>query len=64
MANPYTAVHWLGSERLIEHFTAPDPEEAGEAFDEMGWNSYDDRRLFSGHKTPDDVDAWESTHRR
>lgn len=44
----YTAVHWLGAEVLRETFEAETDGEALEAFEEMGWNAYDDRRLLAG----------------
>lgn len=55
MSKPYTAIHWLGSEAIVEHFTATTDGNAQEAFGQMGWNAYDDRVLLRGHQQPADV---------
>jgi hypothetical protein len=59
----YTAVHWLGTDRLIEHFEAGSRRAALEAFGDMGWNAYDDRKLFAGHKTEQDINEYEARTR-
>ena len=52
----YTAVHWLGSDVLRETFEAESDGAALEAFEEMGWNAYDDRRLLAGDVPLEEVE--------